>query len=794
MLLSYFRIALRNLFKHKVYSVVNVAGLAVGIACCMFIFLFIRNETSYDAFFENGDRIYRVRRVGEMNGEKVGIPYVSPPYAPTLKNDFPDEIAHAVRVMPERGLVTYGDKSFQENKLFFTDSTFFEVFSYPLLQGDPRTVLDKPNSLVITPAVARKYFGDADPVGKTLDIDNGAYLYEVTGVMAPPPGNAHLDFDFLASTGLLANKDFFKSWGYNALATYVLLAEKTSVSRLEARFPAFMDKYMSDHFKRSGNRTDITLQPLRDIYFGQHLGFDPSPHGDLQVIYLFGTVALFILAIACINFTNLSTARSAGRAKEVGMRKVMGAFRTNLIAQFLGESLLLTLLGVVLALLLVYVGLPRFSAFLEKPLALPLGNPGFWAFLTGLTLVVGTLAGTYPAFFLSAFQPIRVLKGRFTAGRGSAQLRKGLVVVQFGISVLLVVSTFIIVRQLDYVRAKKLGYDKEHTLLVRISNGEIHNSRENFINDLYRIAQVREASAMSGEPGGFHDGQPFEVEGKTGEPWQLRTVFTDHHYVKTLGLRVVAGRDFSPQHGTDARQGILLNRAAVKKLGWLPQEALGKTLKNKLVDSLPRHVVGVVEDFHFSSLKEEIQPLAISIAPDNRVIAIKLAAGNPQEAISRIEASWRKIAPKYPFTYEFLDQVYDNLYKAEHKQRTILGIFAGVAIFVACLGLFGLAAFTAEQRTKEVSVRKVLGASVSSVVVLLSKDFVKLVLIAIALAVPLAWYLMHEWLQSFVYRIAIGPGVFLLAGGIAVGIALLTVSYHAIRTALSDPAQTLRSE
>jgi putative ABC transport system permease protein len=642
--------------------------------------------------------------------------------------------------------------------------------------------------------MARKYFGNADPIGKVLDVDNGTYQYEVTGVLAPVPGNAHLYFDFLASTGPFANKDFFKSWGYNSLATYVRLAENASVARLEARFPAFMDKYMADHFKQSGHRTEIALQPLSDIYFGQHFGFDPARHGDLQVIYLFTTVALFILAIACINFMNLSTARSAERAREVGMRKVMGAFRSNLVAQFLGESLLLTLLGVALALVLVYIGLPWFSAFLGQPLALPLGNPGFWAFLVGLVVVVGALAGMYPAFFLSAFQPIKVLKGRFTATRGSALLRKGLVVVQFGISVLLVVSTFIIVRQLDYVQAKKLGYDKEHTLLVRINNRDIAESRENFINDVSRIGQVREASAMSGEPGGFHDGLSFDVEGKTGETWQLRTVFTDHAYVKTLGLKVVAGRDLSEDYSTDALEGVLLNRAAVKKLGWSPQEALGKTLKNKMVDSLPRRVVGVVEDFHFSSLKEEIQPLAISIGNDYRVIAVRLTTGNPQEAISRIEAAWRKIAPKYPFTYEFLDQVYDNLYRAEHKQRTILGIFAGVAIFVACLGLFGLAAFTAEQRTKEVSVRKVLGASVGNVVVLLSRDFVKLVLVAIALAVPLSWYLMQRWLEDFVYRISIGPGVFLLAGGIAVTIALLTVSYHAIRTALSDPAKTLRSE
>ncbi len=794
MLRNYFTIAFRNMMRQKGYTGLNLVGLSLGIACCLFIFLFIRNELDYDRFHRNRDRIFRVLRAGERNGEKLAGAYTSGPYAPALKNDFPAEIVHAVRVMPGRALVSYGDKVFQEDGFYLIDSTFFEVFSYPLLRGDARTALGKPNSVVISPEVARKYFGDADPMGKVLDVDNGEERYEVTGILAPVPGNSHLDFDFLINIAPLRNYAFFNTWNDNAMMTYVLLADRVQPDRVAARLPAFMDKYMGEEFKREGRRTDLALEPVTDIYLDKHVTSDMVAHGDRQVIYLFAAVALFILAIACINFMNLSTARSAGRAREVGMRKVMGAFRKDLVMQFLGESLLLTLLGVVLALVFVLIGLPRFSAFLEKPLALPVVDPAFWLFLAGLVGVVGVLAGMYPAFFLSAFQPIRVLKGKFTTGRGSAWLRKSLVVVQFSISVLLIVGTFIIVRQLDYVRAKNLGYDKEHTLLVRLDNGEIRSNRQGFVSDLQRIAQVQSASLMSGEPGGFHDNFNFNVEGKTGETWQLRTVFTDHDYVKTLGLKVIAGRDLSEDYSTDALEGMLLNRTAVKKLGWLPQEALGKTLKNTIRDSLPRRVVGVVEDFHFSSLKEEIQPLAISIARDNRVIAIKLAAGNPQEAISRIEASWRKIAPKYPFAYEFLDQVYDNLYQAEHKQRTILGIFAGVAIFVACLGLFGLAAFTAEQRTKEVSVRKVLGASVGNVVVLLSKDFLKLVLIAIVLAVPVAWYLMHQWLQDFVYRITIGPGVFLLAGGIAVAIALLTVSYHAIRTALSDPAKTLRSE
>ncbi len=793
MLQNYFTIAFRNMMRQKGYTALNLTCLTLGITCCLFIFLFMQNELDYDRFHQNGDRVYRMVRVGERNGERAGVAWTSGPYATALQNDFPAEIVHTVRVMPGRALVTYGDKTFQEDRFYLIDSTFFDVFTYPFLRGDARTALTKPNSVVITAETARKYFGDEDPVGKILDIDNGDEKYEVTGVVAAATGNSHLNFDFLTNIAPLRNFEFFKTWNDNSMMTYVLLADQVTPARMEARLPGFMDKYMGEEFKRDGRRTDLTLQPLKSVYLDTHVN-DPFAHGNREVIYLFGAVAGFILAIACINFMNLSTARSAGRAREVGMRKVMGAYRKDLIAQFMGESLLLTLLGVALALVLVAIGLPRFSAFLEKPLSLPLANPGFWLFLMGLIVVVGVLAGAYPAFFLSAFQPIRVLKGKFTAGKESTWLRKSLVVVQFSISVLLITGTFIIVRQLNYIQEKNLGYDKEHTLLVRLQNPEIRANREGFVNELDRIAQVQSASMMSGEPGGFHDNFNFEVQGKTGETWQLRTVFTDHHYVKTLGLKVIAGRDLSEAYRTDVLEGMLLNRTAVQKMGWTLEEALGKTLFNTIRDSLQRRVVGVVEDFHFSSLKEAIQPLAISISRDNRVIAIKLGPGNPQAAIAGVENAWRKVAPKYPFTYEFLDQVTENLYKAEQKQQAILGSFAGVAIFVACLGLLGLAAFTSEQRTKEVSVRKVLGASVGNVVVLLSRDFIKLVLLSIALATPAAWYLMHQWLEDFVYRIPIRPDVFIAAGGMAVGIALFTVSYHAIRTALTNPAKTLRSE
>ncbi len=784
MLTNYLKIALRNLMKHKVYTFINIAGLSVGIACCLFIALFIGNELRYDRFHNNGSRIYRVLRQSDMNGKKAGVPWTSGPYAPALKNDFPAEVQYAVRAMPDNALISYGDKSFIEKKILFADSTFFRVFSFPLVQGKPASVLDKPNSIVITGELAQKYFGNQDPIGKVLQYEKGRYTFEVTGVVEKP-ANSHLDFEMVASIAQVRNQEWFQGWWNNAMATYVLLAPNVSAAKVEARLPQFMDKYMGQDFQKYGGRTDLTLQPLEGIYLGEHHDFDPAIHGDVKVIWLFTAVAIFILAIACINFMNLSTARSAGRAREVGMRKVMGAFRTDLITQFLGESFVLTALAVLLALVLVLAGLPAFSAFVGKSLTLPWNSLLLPVFLLGILLAVGLLAGSYPAFVLSAFQPVKVLKGKFTAGRQSTMLRKGLVVVQFGISVLLIIGTLIIIRQLDFVQAKKLGYDKEQTLLVRVSNNEIYEHRESFKNDLLRMAQVKSVSAMSGEPGGFHDSYTFKIIGKNNEKGMIRTVFTDYDYLKTLGLQLVAGRDFSREYGTDAREATILNRTTVKQLGWTPREAIGQMVHNEMRDSLPRKVVGVVEDFHFSSLKNKIEPLAISVADDNRVIAVKLTAGNPQEAIAGIEKAWQKAAPQYPFTYEFLDQVYDNLYKTEQKQRSIFGIFAGIGIFIACLGLFGLAAFTAEQRTKEVSVRKVLGATVSNVVLLLSKDFVKLVLISVALASPLAWYAMHQWLQDFAYRVPISLDVFLLSGIAALFIALFTVSY---------PAKTLRSE
>jgi putative ABC transport system permease protein len=793
MLRNYIKVAIRNLLKYKVYSFINVLGLAIGIACGLFIFMFIQNELNYDRFHANGPQIHRLIRQSFEGGKSMGTPATSGPYATALKTDFPEDVKQTVRVLLTEDLVTYENRSFIEKKFCFADSTFFQVFSFPLLVGDPATVLDEPNSIVISQEIAKKYFGEADPVGKLLLYDNWK-AYQVTGILAPFPGNSHIDFELLASISTLKNQEWFNAWWNNSMFTYVLVSPQTNPEKLEAKLPGFMDKYMGDDFKKFNIRTDLKLQPLSNIYFDNDTQYDKATHGDKRVIYMFAAIALFTLAIACINFMNLSTARSIGRAKEVGLRKVLGAYQSNLVLQFLSESVVMTCISVILSLGIVALGMPFFKAIVEKEIIIPNQFVTIPLALLSIILIVGLFAGSYPAFFLSSFQPVKVLRGRFKANPQSALLRKGLVVVQFSISIVLIVGTFIIIRQMDYIRDKKLGYDKEQVLLVRVNNDAIYTNRESFKNNLLQQANISSVSAMSGEPGGFHDMFSIDIQEKKEETWNFRTVFSDYDYIKTFGIKLLAGRDFSKEYGTDARKAAIINETAVKQLGWTNQEAIGKEVFIHMRDSVARNIIGVVADFHFSSLKEKIEPMILSINDDHRVLAIKIKPGNIQETVAKIENAWLQVAPKYPFEFTFLDEVYDNLYKEEVKQSNVFSFFALVAIFIACLGLFGLAAFTAEQRTKEISVRKVLGADISSIMILLSKDFMKLVLAAFVIASPLAWYAMSRWLEDFEYRITINPVTFIIAGILASLIALLTVSYHALRTARANPVKTLRSE
>lgn len=794
MFANYIKIAFRNLVRHKIYSAINIAGLAVGIACCVVIILYVADELGVDKFHRNGDQIVRLMRRLEVNGiSGIAAPWTSAQFTPLLKNAYPSEARDIVRVLPSDGLMQSGNQAFKEPHVIFTDANFFSVFSYPLQQGNPTDVLANPNSVVISEAVARKYFGDESPIGKTLRYEN-KYDCLVTGVFGKFPANSHLDFDIVGSLSLFAGQSWFAQLNSNNLYTYLRLADNLSASAFEAKLPQFVNANFSEQNKSTGTKLVLQLQPLKDIYFYAAPPYVCARHGDKNTIYLFSLIAAIILCIACVNFMNLATARSVGRAKEVGMRKVMGAYRLNLILQFLGESVLISGLAVLLALGLVESVLPMFNSFTGRTLSVPYTSPlGLLTILAG-TIAVGAFAGSYPAFFLSSFQPVVTLKGKFKARRSSIVFRSGLVVLQFVISTGLIIGTIVMMQQLKFMNSKSLGFDKEQTVLVRIDNADIYDNRERFKSLLLQNPAIESVSAMSGEPGGFHDGFTFTVQGKEHEVRKLRTVFTDEQYVKTLGIKLLTGRDFSRAFPHDASGSLLINQAAAKYLGWSLGEAVGKILRMSMRDTSAKMVVGIVEDFHFSSLKDNIDPLVISMSDDQRVFAVKLRAGGTAAGIAAIEQTWRNASPKHPFEYKFLDESYESLYKNEQQQRTLMSVFSILAIIVSCLGLFGLTAFTAESRMKEIGVRKVLGASEASIIGLLTKDFLKLVGIAIVLAIPLAYWSAGKWLEDFAYRVELSWWVFALAGALAVGIAFLTVAGQAWRAAQANPVISLRSE
>ena len=790
MVKNYFKVAWRNLLKNKVFSLINILGLTIGITICMMIFLFIMNEFSFDKFHTQQKSIYRVMRGYDISKNRV--PYLSGPYATALLNDFPGEIKKAIRVMPSNGLVSFGDVSFNEKKLYIADPDFFTVFSFPLIKGDPATALKDPASVVLSEATAKKYFGKQNPIGKVIEVDKIRQL-KVTGIAKNVPSNSHLDFDLVMPLSNYYNEEWFKVWINNNNFTYVLLNEKASKAKLEKRFASFMEKYMGKEMARMGAHFDLALTPLADIYFEPSSAFDNVKHGDKKVVYIFLSIAVFILLIACINFMNLSTIRAVERSKEVGLRKVMGALRNHLVWQFIGESVLLTFIACIFSLALLQVLMPLYNQLLGYSLTVSWNAMPIYLFLAGVILVVGFLAGSYPAFFLSVFSPIQALKGKLRLGKGGAFLRQTLVVMQFSISVLLIIGTIVIMSQMKYLKEKELGYNKEHSIIVPIDNNDFYDHRLAFKNELQSRAAITSVSLMSGEPGGFFDTHTFEAEGQP-DVWKSRTEFADFEYVKTLGLKIVAGRDFSSQYATDTTDAVLINRTAAVSLGFTPEQAIGKWIKNTIRDSLKRKVVGVVEDFNFLSLKEKMDALVISPSEDRRVAVIKIKPGNVQSAVAVIKNAYSKVAPVYPFEYSFLDQKFDSLYKTDIRQQKILGIFSGLAIFIACLGLFGLASFTANKRIKEIGVRKVLGSSVQNIVILLSKDLLKPVLIATVVAIPVGYYAMSNWLQNFAYRTPLHWWVFAIAAVITFFIALFTVSIKALKAAIANPVQSLRTE
>ncbi len=801
MLTNYLKIALRNLIRHKGYSFINIAGLAIGMAACLLIMLYVSDQLLYEQFHKNKDQIYRV--VAELNfgGRIDKIAAIMGPLGPRLAEEYP-EVVDAVRFSPaspgRNPVLSFGQDRYKEENFFFVDPSVFDVFTFPLIKGDPKTALKDPFSLVITEDIGAKYFGSADPMGKVLTLDD-RHDFTVTGVLQNIPRHTQLKGEFMASFSSLdeIRGQEIQHWmAFGTVYNYIRVAEGFSVAEFEAKLPEFVKKNIGEQFVSS---LKLNLQPLSKIFLHSDLLMELSPSGNIGYVYLFSALAALILLIASINFMNLATARSTHRAKEVSMRKVLGAYRFQLVKQFLGESIVFSLIALIFALALFEFIKPEFSSFLGQEMSIDYGRnflilPG----LIGLAIIVGALAGAYPAFFLARFKTLKILKGASPVSAKSL-LRKSLVVFQFAISIVLLIGTMVIYKQLDYVKNENLGFDKEHVMVIPMENREISQQYAGLKNELLQNPGVVNVSgAFSIPASGPVRKITIKAEGVSEEePLPMQGVAADYDYLTTLGLEITAGRDFSKEFGTDASEAYILNQAAAKRLGW--DDPIGREFAmptgHQTGDLRSGQVIGVVKDFHMQSLRQKIEPLFIYIDPMMLSrLAVRIGPGNISETVASIEQTWQKFAPNTAFEFSFVDQNFAKLYRAEDKLGQLLTAFSLLAVFVACLGLFGLAAFSAEQRTKEIGIRKVLGASISGIVMLLSKEFVILILIANIFAFPLAWYAMDKWLQDFAYRISLGWGAFALAGFLAFAIALLTVSFQALKAAVANPVKAIGYE
>ena len=808
MLRNYLIMALRNVRKHKGYAVLNVSGLALGTACFLLILLYVQDERAYDRFYEQADQIYRVAIREVMPTGEAWYPLTPFPLAAALANDYP-EVLSATRVRTRRAYaVQYEDHLFDETRIHRADSNFFNVFRLPFIQGDPKAALLEPSSVVITASIAKKYFGDDDPMGKVLDVKDGVTRstpYTVTGVIEDLPAQTHFHFDLLMSWYQAGEaRRLRRSWFGYGVYTYFILDERRLPEELEAKFPDMLMRYAGPQFAEgrglsfeehlaAGNGYHYFLQPLPDIHLTSNMGWEIEPNGNITYVYLFAAIALFILLIACVNYMNLATARSALRAREIGVRKVMGSGRGQLITQILIESVMMTVIAVGVALLLVEGVLPLFNAFTGKALAVGYLRTGYMVpALLGGAIIVGVLAGSYPAFFLSSFRSVVVLKGTEHAGRSQAIFRNSLVVFQFVISIALLAGTFIVQGQMDFMLNKKLGFEKEHVVVIEKA-WALGGQRPAFKQEVLNHPDVTGFSATSTIPGRA-SAELFMApeQAPASEQHNVLVTWADHDYVPAMGLDVVRGRSFDLAMATDSG-AVVVNEALVRAMAF-EGDPIGQRIRYvSATDSYP--IIGVVNDFHVKSLHDAIEPFAYFVEDVViRYAAVRIRSDDVRGVLADLETMWAQFVTDMPFKYSFLEDDLAALYRAEDQTRTLFGMFSMLAIVIACLGLFGLSAFIAERRTREIGVRKVLGATVSGIVLLLSRDFLKLLGVAFVIAVPVGYFVMHRWLEGFAYRVAISWWMFLVAGLAALVIALLTVGYQSIKAARTNPVEALRYE
>jgi len=800
MLKNYLKIALRNLRRYRSYSIINIAGLAIGISCFILISLYIFDEMSYDRFNDKADRIYRISYESPGSGQ-TRTPH---PMAQTMVSDFP-EVEQAVTMSPIWGPgltwaempVQYKDERFYEKRFFSADTTFFKVFTIKTIAGDANKAIHEVGTLIITESTAQKYFGDENPIGKTLKIDD-KYDMVVRSVIQDIPENSHFHFDFLISyitLKPLETGDYY-TWKDFGHYNYIVLKKGVDYKKVEEKIPDWSKK----HIDYSGANSDVDLsqylklQPLTDIYLKSHLRWELEPNGNISEIYIFGASAILILLIACINFMNLSTARSLRRAKEIGVRKSIGAGKKNLIVQFLAESISLSIISSCIAVVLVEIVIPVFNAYSGKHLGMSLNNSGLYFLLaTLLTLIVGIIAGSYPAFFLSSFKPVEVLKGKIKSGKGGASIRQSLIVFQFAVSIFLIASTLIIYSQLDYFRNKDLGFNKEQSVIVPLKSEETIGSFKQMKNSLLSNQNIAGVTGTTNIPGGQFDNEP--VKWKMQEsPIDFSEIWVDEDFFKVMNIPVINGRGFSKQYGMDLVNSVMINEAASDKFKW--DTPIGKELTwYKNSQALHADIIGEVKDFNYRPLHETVHPLLIMYKQDGfKNMIVKIKPGHIHEGIAAIKNTFKEFSHKDAFEYQFMDSFFGKAYKNDERLGMIFILFSLLSIFIASLGLFGLAAFMAEQKTKEIGIRKVLGASVSGIVILMSKQFTKWVLVANIIAWPLAYFVMRNWLDDFAYKIEIDWWMFALAGGIALVIALLTISIQAVKAATANPVKSLRYE
>lgn len=807
---TYLKTAWRSLLKNKVNSFINITGLAIGLACSLLITLYVADELSYDQFYPNKDQIYRINTEFKFGNSGMNMAQTSDIMGPTLKKDYP-QVENYTRIYNNNGgrLIKKGTEFYNEAKVASVDSTFFDVFQLPVLEGDLQHALDRPGTVVLTASIATKYFGTVQAVGKPLIVKYGDSLrpFEVTAVIKDMPSNSHFHFDLLFDM-----KDVRYNWGAatsHNFYTYLKLKKGTNYHDFEKHFPDYVEKYVLPYaskfldissmaqFEQAGNKLAYSLMPLTDIHLHSHLVAELSPSGNIQYVYIFSAVALFILLMACINFINLTTAKSGARAKEVGVRKVFGTDRRQLIFQFLLESTLMVIVAMVFALMIDLLAIPGFNQLSGKDLSfMSLLHPGFIAMIVLLPLFVGLLAGSYPAFYLSGFKPVQILKGKINFGGKSGRLRGGLVVFQFSISIILIIATIVVYRQLNYIQNKNIGFVKDQVLIIKEA-GPLGTHATAFKNELLKMPEIKQGTFSGFLPvsGTFRGDNTYATapvmtanNGFSMQNWNV-----DEDYMGTLGMQLLKGRNFSKDFGSDS-MAVVINESAARYLG--PGDPIGKFIygSDDAGNVAAYHVIGLVKNFNYESLHSSIGPLGLFLKSSPFTASFKISTTDIQGLVTRIKTVWEKFAPGMPFSYRFLDDSFNDMYQAETRTGTTAIVFSALAVFIACLGLFGLAMFAVERRTKEIGIRKVLGASNAGIVKLLSKEFVLLVLLSFLIAAPIGWFFMHVWLQEFAFRTNISWWIFLLAGGAALLIALLTVSFQSIKAALSNPVTILKAE